>query len=40
MNVSDELARASVLDLAGAPVVFDTLYAQRPAVVLFLRHYG
>jgi hypothetical protein len=36
----DDLATMSVLDAAGAPVVLGSLWAERPAVLVFVRHFG
>lgn len=38
MEVS--FARASVLDLDGREVALRELYRERPAVIVWLRHYG
>jgi hypothetical protein len=35
-----ELAQATVLDLAGAVVPVASVWAERPAVLVFLRHFG
>lgn len=40
MKVSTQLAEATMLTLKGKSRRFDTLYAERPAVVFWLRHYG
>jgi len=35
-----DLASLSVLDAAGAPVPLGTAWRDRPAVLVFLRHFG
>ena len=40
MKVSTQLADATMLTLQGQPRAFSTLYADGPAVVIWLRHYG
>jgi len=37
---ADDLAAMTVLDERGEPVVLATLWAERPAVLVFLRHFG
>jgi hypothetical protein len=34
------LAPLTILDLAGAPVVVGSLWAERTRVLVWLRHYG
>lgn len=34
------LAPVQVLDLDGRPVTLGTLWAERPVVLVFLRHFG
>lgn len=40
MKVDDSLAGTEVLDLEGTPVALGTLWAEKPAVLVWLRHYG
>ena len=40
MNVAAELAAAEVKDLEGKPVRLGTLWAEKPAVVVWVRHFG
>lgn len=40
VKVSRELIEAEVLDLEGKPRRVGTLWAERPAVIVWLRHYG
>jgi len=35
-----EVASAEILDLQGRPHALAELWAQRPAVLVFLRHFG
>ena len=37
---ADDLAAMSVLDEAGAAVVLGSLWRDRPAVLVFVRHFG
>ena len=37
---SDRLAAMTVLDERGEPIVLGTLWAERPAVLAFVRHFG
>lgn len=39
-RIPDDLAALTLLDLEGRPRTFGSLYADRPAVVVFLRHFG
>jgi hypothetical protein len=39
-RIDDALADATVLDPDGAPRPLRTLWAERPAVLVFLRHFG
>jgi hypothetical protein len=39
-SVSARLAPIVLPDSAGAPVRLGSLWADRPAVIVFLRHYG
>ena len=39
-QVSPEAAAATVLDLSGQPRALSTLWSERPAVLVFLRHFG
>ncbi len=38
--VTDEAAAAVILDLAGVRHRLDELWAKRPVVLVFLRHFG
>jgi hypothetical protein len=40
VHVPSEAASAKVLDLAGQPHALAELWSQRPAVLVFLRHFG
>ncbi len=40
MDISSELASATVLDPDGGVIPLGSLLADRPTVVLFLRHFG
>ncbi len=40
MQVDDALASTEVLDLQGRGVALGTLWAEKPAVLVWLRHYG
>ncbi len=40
LNRADDLAAMTVLDETGQPVVLGTLWAERPAVLAFVRHFG
>lgn len=40
MNLSPELSAATVLDSEGVVTSLGSLLADRPTVVLFLRHFG
>ncbi len=37
---ADDLAAMTVLDEAGGSIVLGTLWAERPAVLAFVRHFG
>ena len=37
---ADKLANMTVLDETGAKVTLGSLWAERPAVIVFLRHFG
>ena len=37
---ADDLAKMTVLDAAGNPVVLGTLWKTKPAVLAFVRHFG
>jgi peroxiredoxin len=37
---ADELARMTVLDASRTAIVLGTLWAERPAVLVFVRHFG
>jgi len=37
---ADDLAAMTVLDDHGEPVVVGTLWAEHPAVLAFVRHFG
>jgi hypothetical protein len=39
-SLSARLAPIVLPDTAGTPVVLGSLWAERPAVIVFLRHYG
>lgn len=39
-RVSFQLASATVLDPDGSPHRLEELWAERPVVLVFLRHYG
>jgi peroxiredoxin len=39
-RVPEELARARLMDRTGTAFDFRTLYAEHPAVIVFLRHFG
>jgi hypothetical protein len=39
-KVSSELAQAEVVDLDGNHHRLDELWAKRPAVLIFVRHFG
>ncbi|MCR9166344.1 MAG: hypothetical protein NXI35_37080 [bacterium] len=40
MKVHDALAETTVLNLSDEPVTLGTLWAEQPAVLVWLRHYG
>jgi hypothetical protein len=40
VNASPEVASATILDLQGQPHALAELWSQRPAVLVFLRHFG
>lgn len=40
MKVDDALASTEVLNLEGTPVALGTLWGEKPAVLVWLRHYG
>jgi hypothetical protein len=37
---ADDLAALTVLDEQGGAIVLGTLWAERPAVIVFIRHFG
>jgi hypothetical protein len=39
-RIPEDVAGLTVLDLDGSPRPFRSLYAERPAVLVFLRHFG
>jgi len=39
-RIRDDVAALTVLDLDGAAHPFASLWAERPAVIVFLRHFG
>lgn len=39
-HIDPALADATVLDASGAPRPLGALWSERPAVVVFLRHFG
>lgn len=39
-RIPEDVAALTVLDLDAKPVAFRALYAGRPAVLVFLRHFG
>ena len=40
MNNATSLAQLTVLDTEGEVLTFGTFWAERPAVLVFLRHFG
>ncbi len=40
MKVAEELASTEVLGLDGSPVALGSLWAEKPAVLVWMRHYG
>jgi len=40
MQRADSIGEMTVLDEAGAVVRLKTLWATRPAVIVFIRHFG
>ena len=40
MNVAQNLGEVEVLDTEGRAVVLGSYWAERPAAVVFVRHYG
>ena len=40
LSRADDLATMTVLDESGATVLLGTLWRDRPAVLVFLRHFG
>ncbi|MEM1201861.1 MAG: hypothetical protein AAGN66_01380 [Acidobacteriota bacterium] len=40
MTVAHDLASVDVLDTSGNPVPLGTFWSDRPAAVVFVRHYG
>ena len=40
MRVDSELENATILDLRGTAIRFGELYARRPTLVVFVRHFG
>jgi hypothetical protein len=39
-RIPEDLGALTLLDLDGRAVPFASLYAERPAVLVFLRHFG
>jgi hypothetical protein len=39
-RVPEEIAALTVLDMEGRPVPLRSLWTDRPAVLVFLRHFG
>ena len=40
LNRADDLAKMTVLDAQGTPIELGTLWRDKPAVLVFLRHFG
>jgi hypothetical protein len=40
LSRADDLAKMTVLDAQGAPVELGTFWRDRPAVLVFIRHFG
>ena len=40
LDRADDLANLTVLDEQGAKIALGTLWRERPAVLVFLRHFG
>jgi len=40
LDRADDLAKMTVLDPSGSPVVLGTLWRDKVAVLVFLRHFG
>ena len=40
MSLATELAPLTALDTEKQPVVLGTLWAEKPAVLVFIRHFG
>ncbi len=40
LSRADDLAKMTVLDASGTPVVLGTLWRDQPAVLVFVRHFG
>jgi hypothetical protein len=40
MERADDIGRMTVLDELGKPVQLDSLWRDRPAVLVFVRHFG
>jgi hypothetical protein len=40
LHRADDLAKLTVLDESGTPIELGTLWRDRPAVLVFLRHFG
>jgi len=40
LNRADDLAKLTVLDERGQTVELGTLWRERPAVLVFIRHFG
>ena len=40
MSVADRLTGIEVLDAEGSPVRLGALWAERPVLLLFIRHFG
>ena len=40
LSRADDLAKLTVLDTEGKPVELGTLWRDKPAVLVFVRHFG
>jgi hypothetical protein len=40
MSIPADLAPLSALDLQGQPVLLGSLWATRPVLLVYIRHYG
>jgi len=40
LDRANDLARMTVLDESGATILLGTLWHERPAVLVFVRHFG